>query len=56
MSKKQFVIICILLLVIIVMLFYIANQNNQLMKDFYNAGNYLSEKIDALTGKVNMIQ
>ncbi len=56
MSKKQFAIICILLLVIIVMLFYISNQNNQLMKDLYNAGNYLSEKIDVLTGKINIIQ
>lgn len=56
MSKKQFIIICILLLVIIVMLFYIANQNNQLIKDFHNIGNYLSEKIDVLTGKVNMLK
>ncbi len=56
MSKKQFLIICVLLLVIIALLIYIANQNNQLMKDFLNVSNYLSDKIDALTIKVNMLK
>ncbi|SKC70464.1 hypothetical protein SAMN02194393_02444 [Maledivibacter halophilus] len=55
MNKKQFVIICILLLVIIVLLIYVANQNNRIMKDFVNVSNYLSDKIDVLTGKVNML-
>ena len=55
MDKKQFAIICVLLLVIIMLLIYVANQNNQIMKDFVNVGNYLSEKLDILTGKVNMM-
>jgi len=56
MSKKQFSIICLLLLIIIIIQIYTANQNNQMMKDFVNAGNYLSDKIDVLTGKVNMMR
>ena len=56
MSKKQFMIICILLLIIIVLLVYVANQNSQHMKDFVNVSNYLSDKIDILTGKVNMLK
>lgn len=55
MSKKQFQIICILLFIIIAILIYIANQNHQLMKDFLNVSNYLSDKIDSLTTKVNML-
>lgn len=56
MSKKQFLMVCVLLFVIIALLLYIANQNNQLMKDFLNVSNYLSDKIDVLTTKVNMLK
>jgi hypothetical protein len=55
-SKKQFLMVCVLLFVIIALLLYIANQNNQLMKDFLNVSNYLSDKIDVLTTKVNMLK
>lgn len=56
MSKKQFLVICILLLVIIALLVYVANQNSQLMRYFANVSNYLSDKIDVLTGKVNELK
>ena len=55
MDKKQFAVICALLLAIIALLIFVINQNNQLMKDFVNVSNYLSEKLDVLTGKVNML-
>lgn len=56
MSKKQFLVICILLLVIIALLVYVANQNSQLTRYFANVSNYLSDKIDVLTGKINELK
>lgn len=53
MSKKQFAIICVLLSIIIVLLIYIIYQNNSMAQNTANVLNYISDKIDILTGKVN---
>lgn len=56
MSNKQFTILFIMLLIVIGLLIYIANQNHQLADHFSNVSNYLSDKIDVLTGKVNELR
>lgn len=53
MSKKQFAIICVLLSIIIALLIYIIYQNNSMAQNTVNVLNYISDKIDILTGKVN---
>ena len=52
MNKKNMIVFYILLGVIIALLIYVIIQNNELKKEFINAGNYLSEKIDNITSYV----
>ncbi|MPN06908.1 hypothetical protein SDC9_154165 [bioreactor metagenome] len=53
MSKRHLVVIYLLLAVIVCMQLYIIKQNDQIKRDIVNSGNYISEKLDILTSKVN---
>ncbi len=56
MKQVQFWVICALLVVVIVLLCRIIYRHMQLVEDFYNTSQYLSDKIDVLTSKVNGLQ
>lgn len=55
MSQKQFAVLCGLLAAVILLQAALLRQNRGLAENFANVSGYLSEKIDALTGKVNML-
>ena len=53
MNKHNLTGIYILLVIIVGMQFFIINKTNKIQADVVNGGNYISEKIDTLTSKVN---
>lgn len=52
--KKTDILLIIGMIVIVILLLYSIRLENQILKEFVNGTNYLSEKIDMLTSYVKM--
>lgn len=52
--KKTDILLIVGMIVIVILLLYSIRLENQILKEFVNGANYLSEKIDMLTSYVKM--